>query len=143
VDFFAIPAIKDAKQIRDTIATINTLATMGVKPSRIRVVFNMLEHDETVEDDFYPLIAYHEEKKAFSLRPKAAIQYSELYQRLRQLGVTIDDLLADTTDWKAKLREVKDAEERERIVSMISARRLAASAKENLDQVFSVVTAAK
>ncbi|MCE4351924.1 hypothetical protein LYZ86_22400, partial [Xanthomonas hortorum pv. cynarae] len=56
MDLFVIPAVKEAKQIKDTIATIQALAAMGVPAKKIRVVFNKLEADDTVEDAFYPLI---------------------------------------------------------------------------------------
>ncbi|MBZ5763350.1 MULTISPECIES: StbB family protein [Pseudomonadota] len=140
MDLFVIPTVKEAKQIKDTIATIQALTAMGVPAKKIRVVFNKLEADDTVEDAFYPLIAFHEDKKSFTLRPAAAIQYSELYQRLRALDMTIDELVADTTDYKAQLREAKTPEDKQAIASKISAKRLAASAQENLNSVFAVLT---
>ncbi|MDD2859565.1 MAG: StbB family protein [Acidiphilium sp.] len=141
VDFFVVPAVKESKQIKDTIATIQTLSTMGVPAKKVRVVFNRLETDETVEDAFYPLFAFHEDTKAFTLRPKAAIHYSELYQRLRQFNTSIPDLLADATDYKAKLREAKSQDEKADAAARISMRRLAGSAQANLDAVFAAITA--
>lgn len=141
VDFFVVPAVKESKQIKDTIATIKTLATMGVPAKKVRVVFNRLETDETVEEAFYPLIAYHDDTKAFTLRPKAAIHFSELFQRLRTYNVTIGELLADPTDYKAKLREAKSADEKADAAARISMRRLAGSAQANLDAVFAAITA--
>ncbi|ATS78475.1 hypothetical protein LN565_14940 [Xanthomonas euvesicatoria pv. euvesicatoria] len=140
MDLFVIPAVKEAKQIKDTIATIQALAAMGVPAKKIRVVFNKLEADDTVEDAFYPLIAFHQDTKSFTLRPAAAIQYSELFQRLRALNVTIGELVSDTTDYKALLREAKTPEDKQAIAAKISAKRLAASAQENLDSVFAVLT---
>ncbi|CAZ15868.1 hypothetical protein XACN24_15830 (plasmid) [Xanthomonas albilineans] len=140
MDLFVIPTVKEAKQIKDTIATIQALNAMGVPAKKIRVVFNKLEADDTIEDAFYPLIAFHEDKKSFTLKPAAAIQYSELYQRLRALDMTIGELVADTTDYKAQLREAKTSEDKQAIASKISAKRLAASAQENLDSVFAVLT---
>lgn len=141
VDFFVVPAVKESKQIRDTIATIQALAAMGIPANKVRVVFNRIETDETVEDAFYPLIAYHEDTKAFTLRPKAAIHFSELYQRLRTHNATIAELLADTTDYKARLREATTPEEKAAAAARISMRRLAGSAQANLDAVFAVIAA--
>lgn len=138
-DFFVVPAVKDSKQIKDTIATIEALSVMGIPAKKIRVVFNRLEADETVEDAFYPLLAYHEDKKAYTLKPKAVIQYSELYQKMRAFQTGISELLADATDYKAKLRETQDPGEKSRAAAMISMRRLAGSAQENLDAVFSAL----
>lgn len=139
-DMFIVPTVKDSKQVRDTIATIEALATMGVPAKKIRVVFNKLAVDDTVEDAFYPIIAYHEDRKAFSLRPKAALFESELYPRLRAMNQTVDGLLADTTNWKEILKTAKTREEKEDAAAHISMQRLAASAKENLDIVFAAIT---
>ena len=139
-DYFVVPAVKDSKQIRDTIATNSALNAMGVPTKKIRVVFNMLDFDETVESAFFPLIEYHKDKKNFTLRTDAAIIFSELYQKLRSYNLTIPELLADNTDYKAKLREAKDQAEKERAVAMISMRRLAISAKENLDTVYATIS---
>ncbi len=139
-DLFVVPAVKESKQIRDTITTIDALKNMGIPAKKIRVVFNKLEADETVEEAFFPLIAFHSTSKAYTLKPDAAIQFSDLYQRTRAMGMTVDDLLADTTDWKAKLRAATSPEEKSQAATMISMRRLAASAKENLDAVFTALT---
>lgn len=141
MDLFVIPVVKEAKQMRDTINTIETLAAMGVDAKRIAVVFNRVDVDENVEDTFYPIFNLHAENPAFTLNAKAAIDFSELYQRLRSLDTSIDDLLNDGIDWRAKLRESKDPDERQRIVMRISASRLAKSAKANLDDVFAVLMA--
>ncbi|WP_017164635.1 StbB family protein, partial [Xanthomonas phaseoli] len=47
MDLFVIPTVKEAKQIKDTIATIQALAAMDVSAKKIRVVFNKLEADDT------------------------------------------------------------------------------------------------
>lgn len=139
-DLYVVPVVKESKQIRDTIRTIQALKAMGVPAKKIRVVFNKLESDDTVEEAFEPIFAFHEGQKAFNLKPEAAIEYSELYQRLRSMNLTIDELLADGTDWKAKLKTAATPDEKGEAASMISARRLAASAKENLDAVFTALT---
>ncbi len=140
-DIFVIPAVKEGKQVKDTIATIEALRAMGVPARKIRVVFNKLEADETVEEAFYPLFAYHQDSRAFTLEPAAVIHFSELYQRLRMHKTTIGELVADMTDYKAKIREAKDDEEKARFAALLSMRRLAFAAQENLDSVFSTIAA--
>lgn len=139
-DLYVVPVVKESKQTRDSIRTIQSLKAMGVPAKKIRVVFNMVESDDNLEEAFFPIFAYHEAEKAFTLKPEAAIDHSELYQRLRSMNQTIDELLSDTTDWKAQLRASTTPEERQKAAGMISMRRLAASAKENLDAVFAAVT---
>ncbi len=140
-DIFVIPSVKEGKQVKDTIATIEGLRAMGVPARKIRVVFNKLEADETVEEAFWPLFAYHQDKRAFTLEPGAVIHFSELYQRLRMHKTTIGELVADETDYKAKIREAKNDEEKARLAAMLSMRRLAFAAQENLDSVFSTIAA--
>ena len=77
----------------------------------------------------------------FALRPKAAVHFSELYERLRTHDVTIAELLADPTDHKAQLREAKTPEARSAAAARISMRRLAGSAQANLDAAFAAITA--
>ncbi|EMM4514104.1 StbB family protein (plasmid) [Escherichia coli] len=139
-DLFVVPAVREGKQIKDTIATIEALAGMGIPSKKIKVVFNKLESDETFEDAFWPLISYHSDAKSFTLREKAVIDYSELYQKMRQFQTSIPELLADTTDYKAKIREATTPEDKSRAAAMISMRRLAGSAQENLDAVFAAIT---
>lgn len=139
-DYFVVPVVKDAKQIKDTIATIQALNAMGVESKRIRVVFNKLESDEKVEDVFHPIFAFHDDKKMFTLKATAVIHENELYERLGRDKVSIHDVLNDGTDWKAKLKEAKDQAEKETIVRRISMGRLAQAANENLDTVFKAVT---
>ncbi|MDF4211164.1 StbB family protein [Pseudomonas protegens] len=139
-DMFVVPTVKDSKQIKDTIATIQALKAMGVPAKKITVVFNKLAPNETVEEEFFPLFQYHEQFKAFTLRPSAAIEYSELYHKLRAHKTSIPELLSDATDYKAKMREATTQEDKHHWVSMVSMRRLAMSAVENLDLVFNAVT---
>ncbi len=143
IDLFIVPAVKEAKQIGDTISTIQALTAMGVGAKKIRLVFNRLEADETVEDAFYPLFAFYDDTKTFTLRPKAAIAFSELYQRLRPGNLTIPGILADMTDYKAVMRDAKNQATKSDAAGRISMKRLAVSAQMNLDAVFaSTVTRA-
>jgi MinD-like ATPase involved in chromosome partitioning or flagellar assembly len=141
-DRFVVPTTREAKQTRDTIATIEALAEMGVPPDRIRVVFNRLELGEDVDDVFGGLIRYHQDGGKFTLDRNAVLVDSELFQRLRALNVSIKDLAEHPVEhWKAKMREATDASEKEQCIAMISATRLAASAKENIERCFQSVAA--
>lgn len=140
IDYFVVPAVKENKQIKDTISTIETLAGLGVATTRIRVVLNKVEVDEAAEEAFGPLFAFQKKSKAFRLDANAAIEFSELYQRLRERNVTIGELIADETDYKAKLKEAKTPDEKANLAARISMKRLATSAQANLDQVFAAIT---
>lgn len=134
-DFFVVPTINKVKVQRDTVATIEALAEAGVAPSKIRLVFNMLEHDEEPEALFSGLIEYHEKTARFELRPDAVIRTSELFARLRQTGRSISEILSDKTDYKALLKSAS-SKEREGLGRGLSTLRLAAGVKAELDAVF-------
>lgn len=136
IDLFVVPTVKESKQLRDTIATLDALKAMGVPAKKIRVVFNMVDADDDWRDDFWGLLVYHEEKKGFDFREGAVITMSEIYQKLRNLGTTIEKVLNDKTDYRAKIREAKTDSEKQHAIEMVSAGRLARSAKENLDAVY-------
>ena len=51
-DCFVVPTVPALKQQQDTIATLVELADLGVTPSRLKLVFNMLEDDLDVERFF-------------------------------------------------------------------------------------------
>lgn len=137
VDQYIVPVVKENKQIVDTIKTIRALTVMGVPAQKIHVIFNKLETDETVDEVFYPIFAFWEDTKSFTLNPKAVVIHSELYQRLRAYKTSIPALLEDTTDWKAALRA---PETKAQAAAMISMRRLAISANENLNAVFATLS---
>lgn len=143
-DLFVVPTTKDAKQLKDTINTIRALRALGVPAEKIRVVFNMVEPDETVEEAFYPLFNFHEAERAFVLRTDAALIRSEIYEQLGRMqpAASIEDLVNDQTDLRTALREAADPDEKQRIIGRITVQRLAKGAKANLDQVFAALVPA-
>lgn len=140
-DLFVVPVTKDAKQMLDTIGTIETLQDMGVPAAKIVVVMNQVEPGEKVEEAFRALFAYHAKSGGFTLRPQAAIHFNEIYQKAREVGLTVSELVADETDWKAIIRETDDPDEKARAVQILMLRRLALSADENLNDVFAALAA--
>lgn len=139
-DMFVVPVVKETKQQKDTIATIDALAALGVPAKKIKIVFNKVDLDETVEAAFAPILAYIKAEKKAVANPAARIDANEVYEKIKGLHTTLKDLLADETDYKAKVRETKDDAEKALCLRMIAAKRLAYSAVENLDTVFEVIT---
>src|SRR3954452_16156381 len=43
-DYFVVPTVPPLKQQQDTIATLAELARIGIPASRVRLVFNQVEH---------------------------------------------------------------------------------------------------
>ena len=138
-DYFLIPVVKEKKQQGDTVNTIRALAQLGIPKSKIRVVFNKVEVDESVADEFSALFGLADLEKSFTLREDAVIYSNEIFERLKSVGKTLGEITADTTDYRARLRSVSDDAEKEMCVRMISLKRLAITANKNLDDTFKVI----
>lgn len=135
-DFFVVPTVPKAKQLRDTISTIEALAEQGVPAKKIRVVFNQVEPDETVERVFAPLVEYHGQRKNFTLRPDAVMHVNDIYARLNHGSEGIREVLNDSTDYKEKIKSAANAEEKLHFAQLLSVKRLAAGVDEELNAVF-------
>ena len=139
-DYFVVPVVKEKKQQADTVNTIRALSDMGISKNKIRLVFNKVETDESLEDEFRVLFGLAQVEKSFTLRPEAVIYSNEVYERLKTVGKSLGSITSDETDYRAKLRETSDAEEKEMCVRMVALKRLAITANKNLDDVFKALT---
>jgi len=137
-DYFVVPTVSERKQQIDTIHTIETLAGLGVPPSRIRLLFNKVEmgDGQAIAERFSALLGFHAAHACFRLRLDAALFRNEIFERLRVLNKSVAEVAADTTDYRAQLRDLEDPEGRAHAVSMISVQRLARSAQRNLDAAY-------
>jgi hypothetical protein len=135
-DFFVIPTAPKNKQQRDTISTLDALSEIGVPAEKMRIVFNMVEMDETTERVFAGLFEYHQAKKNFTLKPDAVIHINDIYGKLGSGDKTIQDVLNDTTDWKEKIKTARDSQEKLQFAQKLAIKRLAAGVNEELDAVF-------
>lgn len=138
-DYFVIPVVKEKKVQADTVNTIRALQKLGIEKKKIRLVFNKVEVDEPVTDDFAALFGLAESEKSFIIRPEAVIYSNEVFERLKAVGKSLGDITADETDYRARLRETKDEDEKENCVRMVALKRLAITANKNLDDVFKVL----
>lgn len=135
-DYFVIPVVKEKKQMADTVNTIRVLASIGISRRKIRIVFNMVEVDDVIEDEFAPLFGLAELEKSFTLNPKSIIYANEVFDKLKEVGKSLVEVVADTTDYRARLRGTRDDQEKELCIKMVAIKRLAASAIRNLDTAF-------
>lgn len=140
-DYFIVPTVAEKKQQADTINTIKTLAKLGVPAKKIRVVFNRVdpEDSQNIDNLFASVIGFQQAEKLFTLKREAVLFSNEIFDRLRALRKNVSEVVNDTTDYRARLREAKTEDEKLLAVSMVSAQRLARSAYENLNQVFNVL----
>lgn len=135
-DFFVVPTVSKHKQQRDTISTIEALAEIGVPAKKIRLLFNMVDQDESPEIIFSGLFEYHESEKTFTLKPNAVMHANDIYGKLKGSEHTIAAILGDATDLKEQLKTAKETEEKLRISRLIGIKRLAAGVSEELDAVY-------
>ena len=138
-DYFVVPVVKEKKQQADTINTIHALRQLGIPKGKIRVVFNKVEVDDDIVDEFWSIFGYSDKEKSFVLNPNAVIHANDVFERLKSVGKSLSDIAADATDYRAKLREAKDDAEKDHCVRMVALKRLGVTANKNLDAAFSAI----
>ncbi|CAA9890792.1 conserved hypothetical protein [Candidatus Methylobacter favarea] len=138
-DFFVVPAVKEKKVQADTVNTIRALQKIGIDKKRIRMVFNKVEVDESVTDEFAALFGLAESEKSFIVKPESVIYSNEVFERLKAVGKSLGDITADETDYRARLREATNEDEKDFCIKMVALKRLATTANKNLDAVFKIL----
>jgi hypothetical protein len=135
-DYYVVPTVAKHKQQTDTISTIKALSELGVPANKLRLVFNMVETDETIERQFTGILSYHVDKKNFILNRDAVIHMNEIYGKLKNTDKSIGDILNDPDDLKEKLKKATTTDEKIELTKKIAVKRLAAGVTEELDAVF-------
>lgn len=138
-DYFIVPVVKEKKQQADTVNTIRALSKIGIPKGKIRLLFNMVEVDESVEDEFAALFGLAQAEKSFTLNPSAVIYSNEVFEKIKSVGKSLGEITNDSTDYRAQLREAKTDDEKEFCVRMVGIKRLAVTANQNLDAAFKAV----
>ncbi|MCW7541253.1 hypothetical protein OOT46_25920 [Aquabacterium sp. A7-Y] len=133
-DCFVVPTAPVAKQMRDTITTIEALSAIGVESSRIRVLFNMVDLGDAPASLFASLFSYHADRKNFKLSPGAVVHTNELYGKLQ--GRSIQEVLDDPTDYKQLIKDSTDPGEKMKYSQALGVKRLAAGVLDELDAAF-------
>ena len=138
-DFFIVPVTNGTKEQRETISMISTLATLGVPPEKILLLFNRV--DSSVEEEFHILLNYVGKNNNATVNTQAAIYENELFDLLAIKKLSIDKLLNDQKDYKSLLREKKDAEPKQRAfwAEMFGLKLLAKGVNKNLDSVYAAL----
>lgn len=136
-DYFVVPTVPSAKQIRDTIATIETLSGAGVPPEKIRLLFNKVESEDTdLQKAFGPIFAYHQAESTFTLNEAAVIYDHEFFKRARENGQTIEDIINDETDYAGLIKSAKSPEEKVMYSRKRALKWLAVELNEKMDTAF-------
>jgi hypothetical protein len=139
IDLWIVPTTKERKTQGDTINTVRTLNAIGVDAKRIHVILNKLPVDEAPEDEFAAIYGFVDMDRLCSLHADSVIYSNEAFERIKGLGMTLSDIAADQTDYRAKFREATDEDAKETAIRMLQLKQLSGAAVQNLDRVFAAV----
>src|SRR6218665_2045156 len=138
-DCFVVPTVPSIKQQKDTIATLIELSRLGVQPERLKLVFNMVEPGESIEEQFYPVKAFLAQEPLALANAACRIHISEIYAMARDSQADISALALDATDYKRMISRTEDRNEKLALARKLSTQRLASGAVPELDACFAAL----
>lgn len=138
IDYYVIPVTSGTKEQKETLTMISSLVAIGIPADKIRVVFNRAKRD--VASEFPIVIAYHAINQSFWMNTDCAIYETELFNALAIKQMSLETLMADTTDYKSLLKN-KNAtdEDRNAWSDMYGLKLLCNGVNRKLDSVFSTL----
>ncbi len=107
VDMWVVPCIPDKKMIADTISTLKELLKIGVPPKNIVVLKNKVNDVDKMDADFEELTAVATVLRV-RLIDRPLLEF-ELYGDMLHRQGSLDDVLADTTDYRAAMLAARKA----------------------------------
>lgn len=135
-DCFIVPTVPPVKQQQDTIATLVELSQLGVSPQRLRVVFNMVDMRTPVDQSFYLLLAFLAEQPIATANTACRLGENEIYARLRRTTMSLSEMAADETDYKALIAKAPDTQRKIELAQKLATHRLASGVVPELDSCF-------
>lgn len=138
-DCFVVPTVPTLKQQQDTIATLAELAQIGVPPSRLKLVFNMVEDDVKVAQAFDVLLAFLSATPIAQANPACSLGRNEIYERIKGTGLELQALARDATDYKALIAQAQGTQDKLLLAQQLATRRLASSVVPELDACFAAL----
>lgn len=138
-DAFVIPSVAATKQQKDTMATLADLSRMGIPQERLKLVFNMVEDDENVEDIFFPLLSFLRDNPIARASPDCKLPFNEIYRRMQAGHANLFELAADDTDYKAAILKEPDKGAKIQLARRMANRQLALGAIPELDACFAAL----
>jgi len=138
-DYFVVPTVPALKQQQDTIATLTALARLGISASRLRVVFNQVEDDADVREEFDTVLAFIEQNPVTQVSPQCKLGANEIYERVKGTESNLAELAADETDYKALIARAGDMRQKVALAQRLATRRLASGVVPELDECFAAL----
>lgn len=143
-DYFIVPIeanyLKHNEMI-EAIKTIEALHAMGVEPERIKVIFNKLANDSSVEDEAAPIFKFHSATKKFTLNPKAVIHETPAFKAFSEAKRTFVSLVNDGTNYRQQQAELplEDFEKRLYLTKIMRAQGSAKILNREFDSAFNAL----
>jgi len=133
-DYYVVPTVPSGKQQIDTMKLLFELISLGIETSKIRIIFNQVETDETVEKAFPKLYQFCKEN---NISTKAVVYNTDLFSMLKDTEIA--DAVNDSDSIKKKLAESEDMDEKRKYANLLTVSRLAKGVQKNLDETFKVM----
>lgn len=117
-DYFIVPVLARASaqiEMGEAISTLKALSKMGIEPERIKVIFNRLPKDSTVDDECKPLLLFHKKSPIFSLNLNAFVYETEAFSALGAIGKAYIEMLRDENNYRQELNKIPLEKEKERM----------------------------
>ncbi|WP_088284152.1 StbB family protein [Ideonella sp. A 288] len=138
-DGFVVPTVPALKQQQDTIATLVALARLGVPPSKVRLVFNMLEDGVDVQPTFFLVLAFLQQQPVAIANPACRLGANEIYARIRCSEADLATLARDDTNYKSLIVQAPDTATKLDLAHKLATRRLACGVVPELDACFAAL----
>lgn len=138
LDYFLIPTTPEPKQQQDALNTVTQLLSLGVDISFIKIIFNYYNPTFSIQEQ-YDVIFNDGLSDSLNLNnPKnqLCIEETQMFKFLKQTGLSYNEILNDTRDFKKLIRSTKDKEERALLTLEQMTFRFAQGFKEDLDDLF-------
>lgn len=135
-DWFVVPTVPALKQQQDTIATLVELAELGAAPSRLKLVFNMLEDDVDVRQSFDHLLTFIAQRPIADADPACRLGKNEIYGRVKGSAADLSALARDETDYKSLIVRAQSTGDKLALAQRLATRRLASGVVPELDACF-------
>ena len=142
-DFFVVPTVPARKQQQDTIATLAELSRLGVAPSRVKLVFNMVDDGTEIAQAFDLLLAFIDQSPVAQVDTRCRLSTNDIYGRLKAMqsgpAMALALLARDDTDYKAQITRTSNIVEKLALAQALATRRLARGVVPELDACFAAL----
>lgn len=142
-DFFVVPTVPARKQQQDTIATLAELSRLGVAPSRVKLVFNMVDDCVEISQAFELLLAFIDQSPVAQVDTRCRLSTNDIYGRLKAMqsgpAMALALLARDDTDYKAQITQANSMVEKLALAQALATRRLARGVVPELDACFAAL----